>query len=83
MGLSRVLLLHNRDQGDLSKVSHLSGCNMYVSTHVHTWVHLHACVRVGLGKLYGLRGSTEVKKGYRIDIVKWMCATRDWVCVRT
>ena len=38
---------------------------------------------MGLGKLYGLRGSTEVKKGYRIDIVKWMCATRDWVCVRT
>ena len=59
------------------------GVHMYVSTHVHTWVHLHACVWVGLGKLYGLRGSTDVKKGYRIDIVKWMCATRDWVCVRT
>ena len=27
--------------------------------------------------------SPEVKKGYRIDIVKWMCATRDWVNVRT
>ena len=55
------------------------GVHMYVSTHVH----LHACVWVGLGEVYGLRGSTEVKKGYRIDIVKWMCATRDWVCVRT
>ena len=58
------------------------GVHMYGSTHVHTWVHLHACVWVGLGKLYGLRGSTEVKKWYRIDIVKWICAT-DWVCVRT
>ena len=48
------------------------GAHVYVSTHLHTWVHLHACVWVGLGKLYGLRGSTEVKKGYRIDIVKWM-----------
>ena len=48
-----------------------------------TEVHLHACVWVVLGKLYGLRGSTEVEKGYRIDIMKWMCATRDWVCVRT
>ena len=38
------------------------GVHMYGSTHVHTWVHLHACVLVGLGKLYGLRGSTEVKK---------------------
>ena len=46
-------------------------------------MHLHGCIYmrvwVGLGNLYGLRGSTEVKKGYRIDIVKWMCATRDWV----
>jgi len=24
-----------------------------------------------------------VKKGYRIDIAKWMCVPRDWVCVRT
>ena len=59
------------------------GVHMYVSTHVYTWVHLHACVWVGLVKLYGLRGSTEVKQEYRIHIVKWMCATRDWVCVRT
>ena len=59
------------------------GAHMYGSTHIRTWVHLHACVGVGVGKLYGLRGSTEVKKGYRIDIVQWMCATRDWVCVRT
>ena len=28
------------------------------------------------------RGSTEVKKGYRKDIAKWMCVPRDWVCVR-
>ena len=38
------------------------GVHMYVFTHVHTWVHLYACVWVRLGKLYGLRGSTEVKK---------------------
>jgi len=24
-----------------------------------------------------------VKKGYRIDIAKWMYVPRDWVCVRT
>ena len=59
------------------------GVHVYVSSHVHTWVHLHACVWVGLGKLHGSQGSTEVRKGYRIDIAKWMCATRDWVCVRT
>ena len=60
------------------------GVHKYVSTHVHTWAHLHACVWVGLGKLHGYRGSIEVKKkGYRIDIVKWMRATRDWVCVGT
>ena len=29
------------------------GVHMYGSTHVNTWVHLHACVWVGLGKLYG------------------------------
>ena len=29
------------------------GVHMSVSTHVHTWVHLHACVWVGLGKLHG------------------------------
>jgi len=23
------------------------------------------------------------KKGYRIDIAKWMCVPRDWVWVRT
>ena len=50
-------------------------------------MYIHGCIYMrvwaGLGKLYGLRGSTEVEKGYRIDIVKWMCATRDWVCVRT
>jgi len=23
-----------------------------------------------------------VKKGYRIDIAKWMCVSRDWVCVK-
>ena len=61
----------------------LPSVGVYTSTHVHAWVHLYACVWVGLGKLYGLRGSTEVKKGYRIDIVNWMCATRDWVCIRT
>ena len=38
------------------------GAHMYGSTHIRTWVHLHACVGVGLGKLYGLRGSTEVRK---------------------
>ena len=25
----------------------------------------------------------QVKKGYRIDIAKWMYVPRDWVCVRT
>ena len=40
----------------------VGGVHMYGSTHVHTWVHLHACVWVGLGKLCGLRGSTEVEK---------------------
>ena len=25
----------------------------------------------------------ELKKGYRIDIAKWICVPRDWVCVRT
>ena len=29
------------------------GVHMYVSTHVHTWVDLYACVWVGLGKLHG------------------------------
>ena len=29
------------------------GVHVYVSAHVHTWVHLYACVWVGLGKLYG------------------------------
>jgi len=29
------------------------GVHMYVSTHVHTWVHLHACVWAELGKLHG------------------------------
>ena len=29
------------------------GVHMYASMHVHTWVHLHACVWVGLGKLHG------------------------------
>ena len=53
MGLSRVILLPNRDQGDLSNRSPICrGIHVYVSTHVHTWVHLHACVWVGLGKLY-------------------------------
>jgi len=62
MGLSRVILLPNWDQGDLSQVSHLSGCThvcIYACTCmgayacVHAWVHMHACVWVGLGKLHG------------------------------
>ena len=28
--------------------------HMYVSTQVHTWVHLHACVWVGLGMFPGM-----------------------------
>ena len=28
-------------------------------------------------------GLKRWKKGYRIDIAKWMYVPRDWVCVRT
>ena len=32
------------------------GAHVCVSAHVHTWVHLYACVWGGLGKLYGYEG---------------------------
>ena len=80
--VSHVLYYFTIETRETSHRSPIWGVHVYGSTHIHTWVHLHACVGVVLGKLYGLRGSTEVKKGYRIDIVKWMCATRDWVCER-
>jgi len=43
MGLSRVILLHNRDQGDLSKVSHLSGCT-HVWIYAYTYMGAFTCV---------------------------------------
>jgi len=42
-----------------------------------TEVHLHACVWVVLGKLYGLRGSTEVEKGYS-QLIKSLWPLRIW-----
>ena len=59
-----------------------------VYTCVYLRIHIHGCISMrvcewGLSKIYGYWGSQEVKKGYRIDIVKWMYVPRDWVCVRT
>ena len=46
MGLSRDKLLPNSDQGDLSQVSHLSGCT-HVCMYACTYMGAFACVCVG------------------------------------
>jgi len=68
----------------LEQDSHLSGCTR-VCICACKYIGAFACVCVSVDwvKIYGYRGSQEVKKGHRIDIAKWMYVPKDWVCVRT
>ena len=70
------------------QVSHLSGCTrvcIYACTCAGVlyacvwWDWMSYMVRKGL-KMWEKK---RRKKGYRIDIAKWMCASRDWVWERT
>ena len=79
MGLSRVMLIPNWDQGDLSNRSPICrGVHVYVYACTYMGAFECVCVSVDWVKIYGYRGSQKVEKGHRIDIAKWMYVPRDW-----
>ena len=64
----------------------LPSVGVYTCMYLRMYIHGCICMRVcgwDWVSYMDYEGLQRLKKGYRIDIVKWMCATRDWVCVRT
>ena len=54
---------------------------MYLRMYMHGCIYMRVCGWDWVSCMD--TRAKELKKGYRIDIAKWMCVPRDCVCVRT
>jgi len=51
---------------------------MYLRMYMHGCIRMRVCGWDWVSYMDNEGLQREVKKGYRIDIAKWMCVPRDW-----